>query len=242
MHSARRRAEARLAFSLTMLAAALLAAGCGRDGDPATLPREADAATVVQTGPAWDSGAASQEQRRRIDSLSRIPGYVIDSAIPIPEAIRRFQSATAAPRPAAFADGAASLDTLFARYVRALENGDTTAIAALVMNRSEFAWLYYPESEYPTPGYELSPDFVWFLLAENGARGMARARARVAGRDARVVGVRCEGPTVQGESRVWGPCVVALQRDDGRTGDLDLARSVIERDGRFKFASLANGL
>lgn len=226
--------------SLAVLAllGAAVAAGCSADSHANATPGSAGD-SIVST---WDPVAESLSQARRVDSLSKIPGYVIDSAVPIPEAIRRFQAATPGERPSAFTAGAPSLDSLFDRYVRALDAEDTDAFGRLVMSRAEFAWLHYPESEYPDPPHELSPEFVWLFMDQNGSRGLDRALGRTRARGSRMQGVACAGPRAQGASQIWGPCTVTVRRDDGRTAELELVKSVIERDGRFKFVSFANGL
>ena len=57
------------------------------------------------------------------------------------------------------------------------------------------------------------------------------------------VGYRCEGkPSVEGENTVWGPCLVQRIRAPGDTISERLFGPIIERNGVYKFITLANRL
>lgn len=201
--------------------------------------------SAPQPGAGADSvpSAEAIAQQRRLDSLRRIPGYVIDTFVPLPEALRQFREATPGVAPERIAGGAASLDELLGRLVDAYAAGDTAGLRALSVDRAEYAWLYYPDSPYPRPGYELSAEFVWYLMETHGAKGAERASQRLGGKRWTVLGADCgESPSVEGANRVWGPCSLRLREGSGPESTLELAKAVLERDGRFKLLGLENGI
>jgi hypothetical protein len=123
----------------------------------------------------------------------------IDSAIPKDEELRRFRRGLI--EPAELTGGARSRDALVRSYVSALERGDTAALAALVITKAEFAYIYYPTNPQARPPYDLSPGLMWFMLQQRSevavrsgfsattvtARPAARARTRSGGRARSVV-------------------------------------------------------
>lgn len=170
-------------------------------------------------------------------------GAVVDSALPISEALRRFQASVPEPAPASLRGGAASLDELLERLVAAYAGGDAAALDSLGLTRAEFGYLYYPESPYPEPPYGLAPDLLWHLIEQGGARGAARARERLGGRGAHLVGHRCSAPArMAGPGRVWGPCFASIRYADGAEEELQLVNAALERDGRFKLVTFDNKL
>jgi hypothetical protein len=167
---------------------------------------------------------------------------VVDSALPMDEALRRFQAATEEPRPTRLTGGAPSLDALFRALLAAYAARDAEALDRLAVSRAEFAWLYYPDSPYPLAPYELSPDFVWFLVEERGARGVGRAVERFGGRRVEYRSHECPGhPREEGGGLLWGPCLVRLTVD-GTDDQVRLANAILERDGRFKLIGFDNKL
>jgi hypothetical protein len=53
----------------------------------------------------------------------------------------------------------------------------------------------------------------------------------------------CAGtPLVQGANRIYETCTLRIRSEDGRTEDVRLFGSIVERDGRFKLLSLSNRL
>jgi hypothetical protein len=173
---------------------------------------------------------------------SGAPPVHIDSIFPIEEEIARFR-ATLAEAPEALAGGAQSREELVRRYVGALEAADTAEIRRLALSRSEFGHLYYPTTRFTRPPYELSPALLWFQIESHGSRGIVRALNRYSGQRMGYVSHRCDPePEVEGENRVWSGCLVEIERAPGDTVALRLFGQVLERDGRFKFVSLANAL
>ena len=176
------------------------------------------------------------------DSLRKIPGYVVDSIFPPPEALRRWKAQLGGEGPTALAGGAGSDRALFDAYVGALVAGDSAAWDSLAITDREFAWLYYADGPEAQQG--VMPSVVWELLSQRSAAGLGRAKAAVVqGGTGRVTAVAC-GPTdlAVGTGRMRGPCRVMLRRPGGSTDTVPLARFVFERDGRVKLMGFANGL
>jgi hypothetical protein len=166
---------------------------------------------------------------------------VVDSAVPREEALRRFRQGV--PPVDTLTGGADSRDALVRQFVAAVEQADTAALRRLLMTRQEFAWIYYPDNPQGLPPYDLSPGLLWFLLDNRGAIGLSHLMQERGGTPLRYVRYQCDSlPSVEGENRVWGPCVIA-RRQGG--GDLLLERlfgPILERRGRFKFVNYANKL
>jgi hypothetical protein len=191
-------------------------------------PRESSAAE-----PDWQPGPS-------VDSLRRIPGYVVDSAIAMPEALRRFQAATPGSQPKKLEGGARTLDALLRTLAEKYASDDTDALRHLALTRGEFAYLYYPESPYPEPPYQLAPELLWYLVEQNSARGLERGLQRV-GTGTHYISHSCaNAPKQEGNNRVHGPCTVEVRRMDGSMANFRLANAVVERDGVFKLVSFDN--
>lgn len=138
--------------------------------------------------------------------------------------------------------GAPSRDALVRRYVQALEQSDTAALAALVITRAEFAYLYYPTNPQGRPPYDLSPGLMWFMTQESSNKGLRRALDERGGRKLGYIGYSCDAnPSREGENVVWGPCIV---RRHTATGTIEerLFGLILQRHDRFKFVTLANKL
>jgi hypothetical protein len=169
------------------------------------------------------------------------PGYVIDSARPVAMELERFRAGLG-PAPTELSGGAPSLDSLLSRFARAVQAVDTAALDRMQITPAEFAWLVYPSSPYTRPPFAESPRLVWYQLRSSGASGMARLLQRRGGRPLRIVGRRCDSPPlVEGENRLWRRCQLSIVGVTGRdTVRERLFGVVIERHGRFKFASYQN--
>jgi hypothetical protein len=168
-------------------------------------------------------------------------GGVVDSVVSRDTAIARFQRKV--PRVASFQDGAGSRDQLVRRFVAALESGDTTALRSLLLNQSEFGWLYYPTHPEGMSPYNLTPQLMWFTLQGSSGKGYRLLLQQRAGIPLHYVGYRCEAePSHQGENTVWGPCVVLRKTQSGDILEERLFGQIIDRGGRYKFVSYANKL
>lgn len=166
---------------------------------------------------------------------------VVDSAIAPEEMLRRFRTgldtvirldSNAAP----------SRDLLLDRFVSAVAARDTVALRKLRLSAAEFAWLYYPSTQYLRPPYETAPDILWRLMSARSQSGMLRLVARVGGAPIRLVRYGCEAqPKVEGRNRLFEQCSVRYRRAAGDSVEQRrLFGSIIARDGRYKFVSYAN--
>jgi hypothetical protein len=181
--------------------------------------------------PAPIAVAAAEEHR---------PTYV-DSILPIEEEIARFRQQVG-QRVTTLADGAGTREELVRRYVDALEARDPSDLNRLVITPAEFIDLYYPHTRFVSRPYELAPQHVWFQLENYGSKGLSRAMDRFGGRPLEYRGHRCETEEELGPNRIAGGCVVDVLDASGNRQWVALLGQVLERDGRHKFVSLANGL
>jgi len=173
-------------------------------------------------------------------AASRAPAHV-DSIVPRAVELSRFRDGLL--EPTELAGGAASRDALVRRYVTALERADTAGLAALALTRAEFAYLYYPTNPEALPPYDLGPGLMWFMLEQNSQKGLAHALEDRGGHPLGYVGYRCDAtPSRQGANTVWGPCLVRHRQPGGDVIEERLFALILERQGRFKFVSLANKL
>lgn len=165
----------------------------------------------------------------------------VDSALPSGQALRRFREGL--PEVRELSGGAESREALVRRWVRALEEQDTAALRALVLSPAEFAWLYHPELPAGSPAARMRPEVLWLLVQQNSEKGIVRVVRRLGGRPLGYLGHTCPAPAVrQGASRLWEGCAVTRAAAPGDTAAQRLFGSIVERGGRFKFVSYANGL
>lgn len=186
---------------------------------------------------------ADRDRAHRDSVIRSSPGYVVDSLHPIEDEIRRFQQEAGEP-PGGFSFGATSSGALVTAFVRALEQNDTTALARLVVNRKEFGYLVYPSSPNVRPPYRQSPELVWLQRSAATNKGAARLLSRFGGHSLDYAGHTCPGaPVREGANTLWSACFVnSASPTSGDTTRLRLFGPIIERGGRYKFLSLANGL
>jgi hypothetical protein len=174
-------------------------------------------------------------------AAERPPAHV-DSIRPIGEELRRFR-AELRDSVDALSGGAASISELAARFVAALERGDRAAIEELALTPAEFAYLYYPHTQFTRRPYEMPPSLVWFQLQNYGSRGLHRALERYGERPLRHAGHVCQAPpAVEGPNRIWQDCFVRLIGDAGDTATVRLFGAILEYGGHFKFVNYANRL
>ena len=168
----------------------------------------------------------------------RQPAGVVDSVIPIPEALDRFRADLEEPTGL---HGPTSRDSLVRVMIEALRRSDTLAFERMAVNRAEWAWLYYPTTPISKPPYELPPALAWFQLQEGNRKGVLRALREFGGRTLRYDGYECPAvPTTEGENRIWTGCTVTLGRDGEAPVTFRLFASIVERGGHFAFLSYAN--
>ena len=191
---------------------------------------------------AADSAQADSVARVRQDSVNRAqPGYVVDSILPIEEQLHRFRAGVP-DTVRQFVGGAASGDALVRDFMRSLAASDTAALVRLTISRAEFAWLIYPDSPLSAPPYRLAPELAWMQHAAASGTGLTRLLERLGGSGLQFRSWRCqEGPVLEGANRLWRGCSVRFERPGAKQQTLRLFSSIIERQGRFKILSYANG-
>lgn len=173
---------------------------------------------------------------------TELPAAVIDSALPIDTLLARFR-ATLPDTPSTLAGGESSPEQLTRALLRALSAQDTATIQRLVLNRSEFGWLYYPHTRYTRRPYELGPELLWMQINENSEKGIVRLLRRYGGSRLRFDALACPDSAVnEGPNRITGPCTVRFAAADSGTRTMQIFGSIIARDGRYKFVSYANEL
>jgi hypothetical protein len=181
--------------------------------------------------------------RARQDSINRsLPGYVVDSILPLDEEIRRFRVGLP-DGPAQLQNGAASRNQLVRAFAKAVEHSDTAALERLVISRAEFAYLIYPESPYTREPYDQSPALVWMAIQNPSLTGARRLLQRFGGTSFGLQAVECPlPPERQGANRLWSGCTVLVATDSTSSVRRRLFGTIVERDGRFKFVSYRNDL
>ena len=163
----------------------------------------------------------------------------VDSIRPADEALARFREGL--PIADSLSGGAASRDSLVARFTDAVARRDTAAVQGMVLDRDEYAWIYFPSLQRMNPGVNLQPEVMWMLHTQESRKGITRVLRRLGGGQARFGGYACEAaPRVVGAGRYWDDCVVEVTAADGETAALKLFGSLIERGGRWKIVSYAN--
>ena len=169
-------------------------------------------------------------------------GGVVDSILPIAEQLRRFR-VDVPERPDSLRDGGTSIDALVRRWGRAVAGSDTTALNAMTLTRSEFAWIYYPGSKLSKPPYEAPPQLLWAQILANSDGGARQLIQRFGGSRFDVLSVSCppaSDTTVS--SRVYTDCRVRVRVADGVVPEDRLFGSIVEHQGRFKFLGYTNSL
>jgi hypothetical protein len=112
----------------------------------------------------------------------------------------------------------------------------------MVLQKDEFAWLYYPTTVFSRPPYELPPALLWFQMSEQTEKGASLLLSDRAGAPLGYVGHDCASPRREGENTIYGYCVVRRVTAPGDTVRDGLFGLIVERDGMYKFVSYANKL
>jgi hypothetical protein len=202
---------------------------------------DADSTTHVAQA-TTDSVRADSLARARQDSINRtLPGYVVDSILPVEEQLRRFRAQVGGSTVTSLRGGAASRDALVRRFMTAVVAGDSAALDAMRIDAREFADLIYPESPNVKPPYQQDPALVWRTIQNPSRSGLIRLVRRAGGSRLTLRDYRCDAtPGVQGRNRFWTGCTVTLTAADGSTSTHRWFGHIVERDGHFKFMSYAN--
>lgn len=183
--------------------------------------------------------------RAEADDLPHQTGRagVVDTMHPPLVLLERFRDGLAPPPGMQLTGGEADRDVLVRRFVEAAGRADTLALRAMHMDRSEFAWIYFPGSPYASAPYELPPDYVWFHTMAESNTGAERVMRLLSGKRIAYRGYRCAGePQHYGEARLWIGCTVLWRDEGGEEWDFRLFGSILEHEGQYKFVSFANKL
>lgn len=188
------------------------------------------------------AGRADSIARAHQDAINRtLPGYVVDSILPVEEELRRFRGAIGGTIVVGLKGGSSTRVALVKRFVRALVLRDSADLGAMLLTPREFADLVYPESPYTRPPYRQSPGLVWNQIQNPSGAGLTRLIRRLSGQPLPYDGHSCEAkPDRQGRNLIWTGCVVRLVDPSGDIRKNRLFGSIIEREGRFKFVSYVN--
>jgi hypothetical protein len=138
--------------------------------------------------------------------------------------------------------GSGSIDALVGRFAKAIAARDSAELNAMIIDRAEFAWLYYPGSRMSKPPYEAPPDLLWAQFLATSDEGAKRLLHRFGGRALSVHSVSCPEPVVEGANRLHEACVTRLAAGPDIAEPTRLFGTILERDGRFKFVGFANAL
>ena len=156
------------------------------------------------------------------------------------EQLRRFR-AEIPDTPTVLTAGENSRDALVRHFVRAVERADTAALGRMLITRGEYAYLVYPSSPFTRPPYNQPVWLAWFMLNRESGPGLKRLMDRLGGRPVRYLGYECDPtPFVESTNRLWRNCRVRRAPAPGDTLAGRLFGVIIERAGRFKFASYEN--
>ncbi len=168
-------------------------------------------------------------------------GGVVDSILPIDEQLRRFRDAL--PPIDTLLHASPSREALVTRWAAAIATNDSSDLNAMIMDRAEFAWLYYPDSPMSKPPYEAPPQLLWGQLLASSNKGATQLVNRFGGRRVTVSRFRCPTPPdTQGANVLHSKCEARLTAPGTQTVDGILFGTIIERDGRFKFVGLSTDL
>lgn len=191
---------------------------------------------------AADSVRADSVARARQDSVNRtLPGYVIDSILPVEEELRRFRAGIGGDPVTRLSGGSSSREALVQRFVASLAKSDTNDLRAMVVRAREFADIYYPESPYTHPPYRESPRTAWQMIQNPSEAGLSKLLRRYGGTDVKFLGLRCEPKTVrEGRNTRHTGCIVDLSEAGSKSITRRLFGSILEHDGQFKFLSYTN--
>ncbi len=191
--------------------------------------------------PAADSARRDSIARAQQDSLNRtMPGYVVDSILPVAEQVRRF-AAQLREVPVAELQGASqSRDALVKRFVQAVVAADSADLLAMALTAREFIDLVYPESPATHPPYQQDPALVWRTIQNPSVSGFKRLVRRAGGIRMTLADYACDPAAQQGKNRLWANCRLRLVGAAGDTTTHRFFGTILERNGRFKIISFKN--
>ncbi len=220
---------------LNSLVLLLLVAGCSRDHTASAAPADVRVA-------ARDSVTKDSIARARQDSINRtLPGYVVDSILPVEEMLRRFRTAVGGDPVTALQYGSDSRDALVARFMKAVASSDSLDLHRMAINAREFADLVYPESPNTHPPYRQDPALMWRTIQNPSVSGLTRLLRRTDEIPAKLESYACKGRTAkQGRNTLTGGCFLRVADKSGEISTHRYFGSIIERGGIFKIVSYRN--
>lgn len=132
---------------------------------------------------------------------------------------------------------------LVERWATAIGTNDATDLNAMIMDRAEFAWLYYSESPMSKPPYEAPPELLWGQLLASSNKGAAKLVSRFGGSRLTASRLRCAAPPdTQGVNLLYNKCEVRLSAPGKQTIEGVMFGTILEHLGRFKFVGLSTSL
>ena len=220
---------------LSSLIVVVLAAACSRD-------RSESAAAADPRLASRDSATKDSVARARQDSINRtLPGYVVDSILPVEEMLRRFRTAVGGEPVTAFQFGSDTRDALVSRFMKAVVASDSLELHRMVLNAREFADLVYPESPNTHPPYRQDPALMWRTIQNPSVSGLTRLLRRTDEIPAKLERYKCTGRTEQqGRNTLISGCFLRVVDKHGEISTHRYFGTIIERDGKFKIVSYRN--
>jgi hypothetical protein len=189
-----------------------------------------------------DSIVRDSAARTKQDSINRtLPGYVIDSILPVEEEMRRFRAAIGGTAVDTLRNASRTRDALVERFVKAITVQDSVELRSMLLDAREFVDLVYPESPSTKPPYRQSPGLVWRSIQAPSEMGFRRLMRRASGLQVTLASYRCNvTPLRQGKNVLWSGCHLELVNARGVKETHRLFGTIIEREGRYKFVSYKN--
>ena len=185
-----------------------------------------------------DKAPADDQQAHIADVVAK--GGVVDSILPIAEQLDRFRK-TVADQPDTLRHASASIRALVTRWTLAVASNDSAALNAMLLDRAEFAWLYYPGSRMSLAPYEAPPQLLWGQMLATSEEGAQNILKKFSANSFKIGSVRCPNPpAIEGGNRLHEGCLVRLETPNARAVEGTYFGTIIERDGRFKFVSYAS--
>lgn len=191
-------------------------------------------ACAKEPTPAEREAAKQAEHVREVVAA----GGVVDSILPVAEALRRFRAPI--PRTDTLLHASPSVQALVQRLAHSLQTRDTADLAAMIMTQAEFAWLFYEESPLSKPPYEAPPGLLYGQLLSASDKGARELLERFGGSAVRVSALSCPDPETEGRNQLYKRCTATFSAPGKKTLTGNLFGTIIARDGRFKLLSYAN--
>lgn len=171
-------------------------------------------------------------------------GGVVDSIHTMTEWLHRFRKGMSPPDSLRHAAG--SRDALVRTWLTAVSRRDTSTLNALVFDRAEFAFLYFPTSPMASPPYEAPPQLLWGQILASSNAGVTKMLRQFGGRMLSDPIVSCPDGSREGDNTTWTRCRLrftvqdSAQRATHASGQF--FGTIVERGGRYKFLGYANRL